>query len=71
MFEPWQLAMIDESGYNGIRDEHIKKVATSLKATGLTSIDRQTFNNHCYRCMVNPNNFTQADLDKLEQELNR
>lgn len=24
MFEPWQLAMIDEAGYNGIREEHIE-----------------------------------------------
>ena len=30
MFEPWQLAMIDDAGYNGIRDEHIDCVAQSL-----------------------------------------
>ena len=23
MFEPWQLAAMDDAGYNGIRDEHI------------------------------------------------
>lgn len=22
MFESWQLAMMDDAGYNGIRDEH-------------------------------------------------
>ena len=27
MFEPWQLGMIDEAGYNGINDGHIEKVA--------------------------------------------
>ena len=46
MFEPWQLAMIDEAGYNGIRDEHIEKVAESLLASGLTEIDRSTFERH-------------------------
>lgn len=39
MFEPWQLGLIDEAGYNGIRDEHIEKVAESLLSTGLTEID--------------------------------
>ena len=38
MFEPWQLGMIDEAGYNGIRDEHIEKVADSLLSTGLTEL---------------------------------
>ena len=42
MFEPWQLAMLDDAGYNGIRDEHIDRVAESLLATGLAGIDRST-----------------------------
>ena len=70
MFEPWQLAMIDEAGYNGIRDDHIDKVAGSLKLTGLTSIDRSTFESHCYKWGINPNNFTQADLNRLQNKLN-
>lgn len=69
MFEPWQLAIIDEAGYNGIRDDHIDKVAGSLKLTGLTSIDRSAFESHCYRCGINPNNFTQEDLDSLQEKL--
>ena len=71
MFEPWQLAMIDRAGYNGIREEHIEAVAHSLRSTGLTEIDRATFESHCRRCGVNPNNFTQADLDRLVDFLNR
>ena len=42
MFEPWQLAAIDDAGYNGIRDEYIERVATSLLATGLIEIDHST-----------------------------
>lgn len=30
MFESWHLAAIDRAGYNGIRDEHIDRVAESL-----------------------------------------
>ena len=69
MFEPWQLAIIDEAGYNGIRDDHINKVAESLRSTGLTSIDRSTFESHCYKCGINPDNFSQADLDCLQDRL--
>ena len=71
MFEPWQLAMIDDAGYNGIRDEHIDRVAESLLATGLTEIDRATFDYHCHKCGIDPNNFTQDDLDRLQERLNK
>ncbi len=71
MFEPWQLAMIDEAGYNGIRDEHIERVARSLLSTGLADIDRSTFEYHCRKCGINPANFTQADLDRLQRRLNK
>lgn len=71
MFEPWQLAMIDDAGYNGISDEHIDRVAESLLATDLAVIDRSTFEYHCYKCGIDPNNFSQADLDALEEKLNR
>ena len=70
MFEPWQLAAIDDAGYNGIREEHIKKVANSLLTTGLTEIDRATFDYHCRKCGIDPDNFTQEDLDALEAILN-
>lgn len=70
MFKPWQLAAIDDAGYNGIQDEHIDRVAESLLATGLTEIDRSTFDNHCRKCGIDPNNFTQADLNALEEKLN-
>ena len=70
MFEPWQLAMIDEAGYNGIREEHIERVAESLPATGVTEIDRSMFESHCHKCGINPDNFSQEDLDRLEQRLN-
>lgn len=69
-YKPWQLAAIDEAGYNGIRNEHIDKVARSLLSTGFTEIDRATFDYHCHKCGIDPNNFTQSDLDKLQDRLN-
>lgn len=70
MLEPWQLAMIYGAGYNGIHDEHIDRVAKSLLATGLTEIDRSAFDYHCHKCGIDPNNFTQADLDRLQEKMN-
>lgn len=69
LFEPWQLAAIDEAGYNGIRDEHIERVAEKLLESGLTEIDWQTFADACRECNIDPNTFAQADLDRLQDRL--
>lgn len=69
-FAPWELAAIDQAGYNGIRDEHIDAVAEKLLSTGKTEIDRQTFDNVCYSLGINPDNFTQDNLNKLQEKLN-
>ncbi len=69
MFEPWQLGMIDEAGYNGIREAHLKKVAQSLLATDLDEIDAATFRRHCRQCGVDPDCFTQDDLGRLQDLL--
>ena len=71
MFEPWQLWMLDEAGYNGIREEHIEKISGSLRSEGLTDISRTAFETHCYKCGISPNNFTQEDLDELQKRLNK
>ena len=71
MFKPWQLAMIDDAGYNGIRDEHIDRVAKSLLTTDLTEIDRRMFDYHCHKCGIDPNNFTQEDIELLQKKLNQ
>ena len=70
MFEAWQLGFIDEAGYNGIRDEHIHKIAMSLLSVGLTEIDRATFENHCIKNGVDPRNFDSSDLERLQDMLN-
>lgn len=69
-YEPWMLAAIDQAGYNGIRSEHLNAVAEELLRTGLTEIDSSTFKAACQRCGVDPDNFAQADLDRLERIMN-
>lgn len=69
-YESWMLAAIDQAGYNGLRSEHIEAVAEELRRTGMTEIYRDTFEAACYRCGIEPDNFTQSDLDELEELLN-
>ncbi len=69
-FEPWMLAMMDEVGYNGITDEHIEKVAAKLLDIGKTDIDYPTFCDACRESSIDPDNFNQEDLDRLQQRLN-
>lgn len=66
---PWMLAEIDAAGYNGIRDEHIELVANELLGEEY-EIDRYAFERACRKCGIDPNNFAQSDLEKLEEKLN-
>lgn len=70
-YEPWMLAAMDDAGYNGIRDGHIEAVAEELLSIGRSDISRQELEAACERCGIDPDNFTQTDLDELEDALNR
>lgn len=69
MFSPWQLAAIDEAGYNGISQEHLEKVARSMKRFGVKSVDLYTLKDHCRRCGIDYNNFNDDDIEALEEML--
>ena len=69
-FEPWQLVMMDQAGYNGIREEHIDEVAQEILKMGISETSRQDFDCACWRCNIDPCNFTQADLERLQEKLN-
>lgn len=69
MYEPWMLAAIDNAGYNGIRDEHIDRVADEIYKTGLTEIDRDTFDRACRRAGVKPDLFDDTSIEKLKNRL--
>jgi len=69
-FEPWQLAMMDQAGAFGIREEHIEEVAQEILNMGISEVSRQDFDRACWKCNIDPSNFTQADLDCLQEKLN-
>ena len=70
-FEAWQLAMIDEAGYNGIREEHIRRVGDEINKLPQDEIDNADFEAACRRAGVDPDNFTRSDLDELQEYLNQ
>lgn len=69
MFDPWMLAAIDDAGYNGIRDEHLYRVADEIYKTGLSEIDRDTFDCACRRAGVNSDLFDEESFEKLKDKL--
>ena len=71
MFDGWQLGLIDDAGYNGIRDDHIERVAREIENMGVSYVDNAVFNRACMNCCIDSENFTQADIDRLERRLKR
>lgn len=69
MYEPWMLAAIDDVGYNGIRDEHLDRVADEIYKTGLSEIDRDTFECACRRVGVEAKLFDAESFEKLKNKL--
>lgn len=69
MYEPWMLAAIDDVGYNGIRDEHLDRVADEIYKIGLSEIDRDTFDCACRRAGVNSDLFDEESIERLKNKL--
>ena len=57
-FEPWQLAMMDQAGYNGIREAYIEEVAWEILSMGVSEASRQDFDRACWNRNIDPSNFT-------------
>ena len=69
--KPWHLAAMEEHGHTTTNDGLINRVAYSLAKSPNDTIDTAEFRRACYACNVDPDSFTQADLDKLQRKLNQ
>ena len=69
-FEPWQLAMMEEYGQTDTSDGLINRVARRLAQSPNDTIDTAEFRSACIEVGVDPDSFTQRDLDKLQRKLN-
>lgn len=70
-YEPWQLAAMEEHGYMTTSRGLINRVARYLAQSPNDTIDTEEFRRACIACGVDPDSFTQSDLDELQRILNR
>ena len=70
-FKPWMLAAIEEKGCMDTSEGCINAVAHYLAKCPDDEINRATFRRACYACNVDPDSFSQSDLDRLQRKLNK
>ena len=68
-FETWKKSMREAAGFEGITEEHLKRVAEEIKLFGKTRVTAQDFNRACIKCGINPGNFTDKDINRLQEIL--
>ena len=69
MFKPWELAAIDAAGYNGIREEHIEKVARKILDLEIDVVDYDTLESVCISCGIDIDNFDENAIDTLQNKI--
>lgn len=70
-FKPWMLAAMEEAGYMTTNEGLINRVANYLSDSPNDVINTGEFREACFSCNVDPDSFTQNDLDKLQKKLNQ
>ena len=69
-YKAWHLGAIEEAGYMDTNDGLINRVANYLAQSPNPTIETEEFREACIRCNVDPDSFTQNDLEKLQRRLN-
>lgn len=70
-FQPWKLAAMEERGYMDTNDSLITRVALYLANSPNDVIDTAEFRQACIASNVDPDSFSQRDLQSLQRKLNR
>lgn len=70
MFEAWQLAMMEDYGLMDTNTGLINRVARRLAKSANDVIETEEFRAACYESGVDPDSFTQKDLEQLQRKLN-
>jgi hypothetical protein len=68
-FQPWMLAAMEEAGYGDTNEALLNRVARQLSESPNDVIDTAEFRSACIACSVDPDSFTQSDLEKLQSKL--
>ena len=70
MLEDWQLAMLEDYGLMDTNTGLVNRVVRVLARSPNDTIDTAEFRRACVSCGVDPDSFTQSDLDQLQRKLN-
>lgn len=72
-YEPWMLNAMEEYGYADTNDGLINRVAIELQRAYPDGgdIGDEEFRSACLSCGVDPDSFTQKDMEKLSKRLNQ
>ncbi|MBQ9250492.1 MAG: hypothetical protein IJ179_09030 [Oscillospiraceae bacterium] len=70
MFKDWQLAAMEDYGLTDTNTGLINRVARTLAKSPNDSINTAEFRSACISCGVDPDSFSQRDLDQLQRKLN-
>ena len=70
MFEAWQHAMMEDYGLMDTNTGLINRVARRLAQSPNDTIDTAEFRRACISSGVDPDSFSQQDLDQLQRKLN-
>ena len=68
-YKAWRLAAMEEYGCTDTEEGLINRVAHCLAKSPNDTIDTAEFRSACIACNVDPDSFTQSDLDKLQRKL--
>ena len=69
MLKAWQLAALEEYGMTDTNTGLINRVARVLAKSPNNTIETAEFRSACISCNVDPDSFTQKDLDQLQRKL--
>ncbi len=69
-FKPWHLAAMEDYGYTDTNTGLINRVARYLAKSPNDTIGSDEFRRACIACNVDPDSFTDSDLDQLQRKLN-
>lgn len=67
--KPWMLAAMEEKGYMTTNEGLISRVANYLSGSPNDIIETDEFRNACISCNVDPNSFSEEDLERLQSKL--
>ena len=68
-YKAWHLGLLEDYGLTDTNGGLINRVGRRLAGSANDTIDTAEFRQACRECGVDPDSFSQSDLDKLQRKL--